>query len=224
VDFQVSLKIFIPYLYVWAGEVCQDPLLGWTNVIYNGNNRTWSPTIDISKSKETNVAYLTPGSGGGSGTPWHQPGYTKRYSKASALGSGTVLVEDIPLHDCYFLDDAGFGGDDAQIDYSGNVATSTASVHFYGQAHNRLLGLGDWAPPFDWDVTMTISTSNPASPGYAVEYRHDCFPSYEVYIGAQLVYPRPPRSSGPEDWLTIGSCLAGVLSQYADSTIGTVVQ
>jgi len=109
------------------------------------------------------------------------------------------------------------------IDFSGNAGSRAANVHFYGDARNEITGLGSWAPAISWDISVTVSKSNPSAPDYSVVGWHDCMPAFEIYIAGQTVYQQPPYPSGPEAWFTVGYCLSGSGSTYVNTT-GTVFQ
>jgi hypothetical protein len=93
------------------------------------------------------------------------------------------------------------------------------NAEFFGQAGNQATFLGPNTPPIYWDVTFSISTSNPAYPAYSLQYTHTCYPAFEAYIGSQLVYGYKPS---PNNWFYVANCLAGIIPHVTGTVVGAV--
>jgi hypothetical protein len=91
------------------------------------------------------------------------------------------------------------------------------SARFYGGAADPVSAFP--APQTNWDVTVSIATINPVFPSYTVQYSHNCYPAFEVYIGSQQIYGFMPSGNNP--FLDIIPCLLGI-GQITGQSIGTV--
>ncbi|HLJ17920.1 MAG TPA: hypothetical protein VKV15_25715, partial [Bryobacteraceae bacterium] len=134
-----------------------------------------------------------------------------------ALQSDNSLVEDSTLNDCHYLDAQAYGRTDA-MHVAVSSAPGGATANLYGSGMNPLEPFPIFTPSIDWNITVTVSTANPVFPVYTVEYTHDCFPAFEVYIGTQLIHGTLPTAY---DVTTITACLEGAFP-VVGSAVGPI--
>lgn len=213
--FDLKLRAFIPPAWVRGADTCLASDGTVRGTIYAGDNRSFDPFSNNYRAHSEVV--VSASSGSETSTPIFLAGVTTRYASDALAPDGYTLIGDNVYSDCHLTDTVMLESNSSMyVSVSGSQGTVT--TNFYGSAQDATTILGSNTPSTDWNVTFTISTSNPAFPAYTVNYTHDCYPAYEAYIGTQLVYGFKPSSNSRA---TIVACLAGAF-QIQGSTIGTV--
>jgi hypothetical protein len=214
--FALKSKAFIPNAWIWGAgfpvDFCVDSHGTTRKPIYAGDHRRFDPSGSYRADSE---GYVSTATGAAVGPTFVDAGVTTRYADDAIAIDGYTLLSDNVLGDCHYTDNHVKGSNTGHIDVWGGAGQVTA--HLYGAATNNAVSPGK-APSIDWDFLLNISTANPITPGYTLNYTHDCFPAHELYIGTQRIYGYMPAQSDPGN---VGLCLAGV-GQISGSVKGTV--
>jgi hypothetical protein len=225
--FDLKIRAFIAPAWIWGAgfpwDFCTDSAGNYHNVIYQGDNRTY--TAFSNSFRAQGELYVSAWSGSAwtapSGGPF-KAGTTTRYAEDARAPDGYTLIGDSVYNDCHLTDKIVPGSIDPYPNsgYSVSGGSGSVTANIWVSSTNMATKRGpDLTPSINWNVTYTIdAASNPAIPTWTLEYTHDCFPAYEMYIGAQLLYRFTPTDNSAR---YIAFCLAGV-NQVQDTKIGTV--
>lgn len=162
-NFEINLTAFIQSNYI----------LGPFGQIYGGDNRDFDPFAGSFRVRQLiTVAPENPSNLISSRT-LGLAGITTQFS-AEALADGVITPEDYVS----YLIGAAPGVLVTIINDAQRISDHIVQVHLAGGISNGLL---DYAPTTDWDIFVTINTTDPASPIVTASGAHDGFPSYEIY-------------------------------------------
>ncbi|HLI83862.1 MAG TPA: hypothetical protein VKV17_08085 [Bryobacteraceae bacterium] len=189
VDFQLSVKAFIPPLYVDGpeGYCVPSPWLA----IYAGDNRSYSRASLAYRGYQ--FVTLLP-QYGGIVNPQSLTGITERYASDAIAPNGQTLYKDTVLHDCYLLDNQGQASSTGMSVNVTQPQSNVMTANFNASIGNPLEPPG-FTPTITWGAAVQVSQTNPNAPTYAVSGAATCYPAFEVYIDGQLIYGYTPPSN-----------------------------
>ena len=203
--FNLKLRAFIPAAWFKGPDPCFVGSTLVSGTIYAGDNRTYDPFSTSYRARSE--ATISASTGSTIGAPILDGGVTRRYASDAVAPDGYTLREDGALHDCHYTDNV-FLESNSDMHLSLSGGSGIIHANFWGSAKDEASDLGSATPGTDWNVTYTINAaSNPVTPGYTIEYTHECYPAYEAYIGTQRVYGYKQNSNSA---ITLASCLSGV--------------
>ena len=97
------------------------------------------------------------------------------------MANGTIDAADedgIP-NDCDLFHDSGFAGTSTFTQSVNRIDPHTVQISLHGWPADPLI-IG--SPHIDWNLTITIDTTDPNRPHYTINGTHDGFPDHEIYI------------------------------------------